>query len=103
MTRTRTPRTAGDLRRKENMNYLRFMVELAMPDGVTREELLRKYAYETGLTVKKATEHLDLLLELNLVSENDLRIYYVVTQAEKNIQLEARILAKAAPRTRTRV
>ena len=46
-----------------------------MPDGIERPELIRRYAVDTGLTVKKAEEHLELLEESQFLLWDDLRLY----------------------------
>jgi hypothetical protein len=46
-----------------------------MPEGVERPELIRRYAVDTGLTLKKSEEHLDLLEDNGFVEWNDLRLY----------------------------
>jgi hypothetical protein len=51
------------------------MVYLAMPEGVDRSELLSEYASETGLTIRKAEEHLELLESTGRLRYDDMRIY----------------------------
>ncbi len=94
MTRTRTPRTAGDQRRRENMKHLEFMVQLAMPEGITTEELIPRYAYDVGITEKKAIEHLNLLEKLNIVHQDDLRWFFDRTRDQLNLEQEADRLSR---------
>src|SRR2546425_8157122 len=75
MPRTRVPVQEGASKRLQRLNYLFLLVQLAMPEGVERPELIRRYAVDTGLTLKKAEEHLDLLEDNGFVEWNDLRLY----------------------------
>ena|SRR6266568_2859004 len=75
MVRGRLPRLSGDLRRKENMHHLKFLVDMAEPEGIPRAELVPLYAFDVGVTVKKANEHLDLAIEVGQLIEDDMRIY----------------------------
>jgi len=51
------------------------MVFLTMPDGIDRNEALQDYAVETGVTMKKAEEHFDLLESTGMIRYDDLRYY----------------------------
>ncbi len=51
------------------------MINLAMPEGMERNEALDSYAVETGLTPKKAEEHLRLLESTGMLRWDDLRLY----------------------------
>jgi len=46
-----------------------------MPGGIPRADLVPLYAFHVGVTEKKADEHLDLLIEVKQLIEDDLRIY----------------------------
>jgi len=65
----------GAAKRRERLNLLFHHVHLAMPEGIERPELLRWYEAETGLSAKKAEEHLGLLEECDYVLWNDLRLF----------------------------
>jgi hypothetical protein len=51
------------------------MINLAMPEGMERNEALDSYAVETGVTHKKADEHLTLLESTGMLRWEDLRLY----------------------------
>jgi hypothetical protein len=57
------------------MKYAVGMVNLAMPEGIDRNEALQEYSAETGLSLKKAEEHFDLLESTGRVRYDDLRYY----------------------------
>lgn len=46
-----------------------------MPDGMDRNEALAHYAVETGVTLRKAEEHLELLETTGMLRCDDLRLY----------------------------
>lgn len=83
MGRRTLPRSAGDLRRKENLRYMIHLVRMKGSSGITRADLVPLYAYQTGLTEKKAEEHLDLLISVRELEEDDLRIYVTGIRSEQ--------------------
>ncbi len=99
MSRARTPRSAGDVRKRENQRHLQFLARLAMPEGIPRAELVDRYTYDAGLTDKKANEHIDHLIRLNVLLEDDMRIFLGFNRDEANLQLEADRLSRAYART----
>jgi len=48
---------------------------MSMPGGIPRADLVPLYAFHVGVTEKKADEHLDLLIEVKQLIEDDLRIF----------------------------
>ncbi len=70
------------------MNYLQSRIRTSMPEGYPRAELILRYAYDAGLTEKKATEHLDMVIALGLAHEDDLRIYWRGSRDEQNREQE---------------
>jgi len=69
------PVQEGASKRLQRLHYLFSQVQLAMPEGIERPELVRRYAVETGLTEKKAEEHLELLEGNAFVEWYDLKLY----------------------------
>ncbi len=51
------------------------LVNLSMPEGVERNELLSEYCVQTGLTLRKAEEHLQLLEDTSKLRWEDLRLF----------------------------
>ena len=54
-----------------------------MPGGIPRADLVPLYAYHIGVTEKKADEHLELLIQVKQLIEDDLRIYLYEREKEQ--------------------
>jgi len=109
--RSRTPVQEGASKRLQRLHYLFSLIQLAMPEGIERPEVIRRYAVETGLTERKSEEHLGLLEECNYVVWYDLRLYttdagmrgagYKRDHRGELVDLAERAEEKYAERTRT--
>ena len=75
VTRSRTPIQEGASKRLQRMKLLFHLVQIAMPEGIERNELVSEYSIQTGLTLRKAEEHLELLEEAGILRWEDLRLY----------------------------
>jgi len=56
---------------------------MSMPGGIPRADLVPLYAYHIGVTEKKADEHLELLIQVKQLIEDDLRIYLYEREKEQ--------------------